>query len=194
MAVPSRRGPLHLAAGPREVDRPHDPAVAERVAVAVLVVGDSPRPARSGRTGWPGCRCGTGCPTATGAGPRRERLPERAAQAWSSAAWWGLHRGRRTTASRRHGVGSWPPAEHRRWRRRWLCVLRSAYACGAAYRRGTDGGADHQHRDAAAVSRPVAAEPRLARLAGSVRLASLIHLIPLFLPGTCRSRSWQSPG
>ena len=35
-----RRGPLHLAAGPREVDRTHHASVAERVAVAVLVVGD----------------------------------------------------------------------------------------------------------------------------------------------------------
>ncbi len=34
------RGPFHLAAGPREVDRPHHATVSERIAVAVLVVGD----------------------------------------------------------------------------------------------------------------------------------------------------------
>ena len=35
-----RRAPLHLAADPREVHRPHDAAVAQRVAVAVLEVRD----------------------------------------------------------------------------------------------------------------------------------------------------------
>ena len=74
--APSGRAPLHLAADPREVDRPHHAAVAQRVAVAVLVVGDGLVRPRSGRTGWRACRSGTACPR----GDRRRRaLAERLA-------------------------------------------------------------------------------------------------------------------
>ena len=71
--VAGRRAPLHLAVDAREVDGPHDAAVAQRVGVAVRRSRRGRgrlRPSRrSGRTGSWRCRCGTACPTATAAWP-----------------------------------------------------------------------------------------------------------------------------
>ena len=68
---PSGAAPLHVAVDAGEVDGPHDAAVGERVAVAVLEVGHRLVERGSARTGWRGCRSGTACPRAPGGGAAR---------------------------------------------------------------------------------------------------------------------------
>ena len=97
-------GAVHsmCAVGAREVHGPHHTAVGQRLAVAVLVVGRRPRRARSSRTGWPGCRCGTACPRWPGDG-RPARTPAGPT---------------RPTPGRRRRGGSRRRPRTRRWPRR----------------------------------------------------------------------------
>ncbi len=88
--VPSGADPLHLAVRAREVDGPHDAAVGERVAVAVLVVGARPRRSRrSARTGSRRVSERNGVPDSASRRPAPAKATRIASpQARSSPAWW----------------------------------------------------------------------------------------------------------
>ena len=98
----------------REVDGPDDAAVGERLAVAVLEVGNGLASRRRRRTGSRACPTGTACPTGRAGGAHSPNACRMAApQARSSPAWWSsskmtnASRGERAPSDRRH---SWRPA------------------------------------------------------------------------------------
>ena len=112
--------PAHRAAVGQEDHRPHD-VVAQRVAVAVGVVGDAAPDAvagrgRSARTGSPRCRSGTACRSARAGGsrPRTPRAPRRPSSA------------RRRRGAPRRGSPAWAPRP---------CAPRAARACWPPGRR-----------------------------------------------------------
>ena len=85
--------PLHVAVDAGEVDGPHDAAVVQGLAVAVLVVGVGLVEAVVvARTGWRRCRSGTGVPESArrrAASSKAMRMPSphaRSSPAWCSSS------------------------------------------------------------------------------------------------------------